>query len=250
MTPWLEIAVGIFCRRKKQWRHFCVRLRGWHDTRLARGWRWWSLGCGNQCGQQVWRSSNLLRIRETFNKQYTILYPIRLFTNYYLLFEVRPSPKNIDCWNYERNHQGHEPSSTSKMQAPVVVMSRHTLHTCWRPCDWPSQIDTGSGERQVGRKAQISNITAAKTWVTVFILAHEQYWQTFKSRRYHSIMSRAQSDVEDVARPYGRNRSHQRWSCHTSRDWSRTSCSKEYDRTEQNARWRSRRWHNDCDNPG
>ncbi|KAA6410222.1 MAG: t-complex gamma subunit (Cct3) [Lasallia pustulata] len=52
------------------------------------------------------------------------------------------------------------------MQAPVVVMN------------------TQSGDRQVGRKAQLSNITAAKT-------------------RYHKIMSRTQGDAQDAVGSYG-----------------------------------------------
>lgn len=57
------------------------------------------------------------------------------------------------------------------MQAPVVVMSKSTARRLGSsiklatPLYITDQIsaDTQNGDRQVGRKAQMSNITAAKT---------------------------------------------------------------------------------------
>lgn len=50
------------------------------------------------------------------------------------------------------------------MQAPVVVMStfRHCLELR-QPTNTLTDTQTPGGERQFGRKAQLSNITAAKT---------------------------------------------------------------------------------------
>jgi hypothetical protein len=58
------------------------------------------------------------------------------------------------------------------MQAPVLVMSTSNLllpRSCsllfeHRLADTSSFADTQSGERQTGRKAQLSNIAAAKTY--------------------------------------------------------------------------------------
>ena len=56
------------------------------------------------------------------------------------------------------------------MQAPVVVMSRvFRYSTRFMAVVSNVDIDTQSGDRQVGRKAQLSNITAAKTYVTLYL---------------------------------------------------------------------------------
>lgn len=55
---------------------------------------------------------------------------------------------------------------SANMQAPVVVMSTLPLIPVNR-LYWlllTRRIDTNAGDRQVGRRAQLSNITAAKTY--------------------------------------------------------------------------------------
>lgn len=56
----------------------------------------------------------------------------------------------------------------SKMQAPVVVMSLSFHRLFAQLLTITLKTDTQAGDRQVGRKAQLSNITAAKTYVLPF----------------------------------------------------------------------------------
>lgn len=73
-------------------------------------------------------------------------------------------------------------------------------------------LDTNAGDRQVGRKAQLSNIAAAKTYVgnlsplvpsfAVLLLLTDQPLH-MQCRGYYSIMLGPQGHVEDAAGSHG-----------------------------------------------
>jgi hypothetical protein len=85
------------------------------------------------------------------------------------------------------------------MQAPVIVMSRfgHIKDRERILEDSNSLTDTGQGDRQVGRKAQISNITAAKTYAPIPLL-HVGHIDLGQCIRHHSIMPGTKSHVENA----------------------------------------------------
>ena len=100
-------------------------------------------------------------------------------------------------------------------------------------------LDTQAGDRQVGRKAQLSNITAAKTYVWDMI-PHTRLSKAEKlqSSRYHTVMSGTQGYAEDAIGSNGRHSAHEWWPRYITRNRSCTSSRKEHDWAEPDTRWR------------
>jgi len=70
------------------------------------------------------------------------------------------------AWKYYTKQLIFRPAlhpSSPNMQAPVVVLSMSFPSLFCHRTYLTSRTDTGAGDRQFGRKAQLSNITAAKT---------------------------------------------------------------------------------------